>query len=147
MGPKISRRPGNCAKTLDFLLMHRSHDAEISGPANGRWRRRRMCVGRRSLKAPLLRPSHYRVRSSSKCESLVWKFLVGNLQEICRDTLSLVSNVDGTCCNMHIWFTWLANIYFDQSNSRNRKSGWRRVSSHDDPVRRYFWNFIDLQIM
>lgn len=51
-GPEISRRPGNCAKTHDYSLMHGSHDAEILGPREkgemGRTRKRRRLCGMRA---------------------------------------------------------------------------------------------------
>lgn len=60
--------------------------AEISGPANSGGGEGYVWDDDSEAQGPLSRPSHYRIRSSSKCESLVWKFLVGSLQEICRDT-------------------------------------------------------------
>lgn len=109
---KLGRRPGNCAKTVDYSLMHRSHDAEISGPAERSAEEAKNVCGMMEPQGPLLRPSHYRIRSSSKCESLVWKFLVGSLKKICRDTpISLASNIVRTqrvaTCTCDLFDRWI----------------------------------------
>lgn len=88
---------------------------------------------------PLLRPSHYRIRSSSKCESLVWKFLV----ETAASRRSVAIHLaDGTCRNVHgMIYLIEASIYFDELNLRDRKSAHSHItiSSEDRMFLKFYW--------
>lgn len=106
-------------------LMYGSHDTEISGPANGGGGEGFVWDDGAS-RPPLSRPSHYRIRSSSKCESLVWKFLVGSLQEICRDTSSLArQRRRDVSQRARVIYLTGEYVFWWVEFGRDRKSGWR----------------------